>query len=665
MNPDEGSPPNDRPDPYIGTVLAGRYRIIRLLGTGAMGAVYLGEHIKIGRQDAIKVLHPAMERDPEAIARFTRGARNASSIRHRNVCTVYDFGETEDQRAFLAMEYVEGEQLSDLLAREGRLAPKRALHIAAQAADALQAAHFGGIVHRDLKPGNIMIGKDRQGVDLVKVVDFDIAKGGVEGEEDEVTRLGFVVGTPEYMSPEQLTGDPLDGRSDLYSLGLVLFKALTGGYPFPAESTQELMVKRLTEEPLTLGEAAPGVDFPAELQALLDRCLQRKAVDRFDDAGVLAKALRDVAAGTASAASAAPAEVAPAPAVPPTQTVGAAPVPETVVTVAEPEGGRPNTQGVPKWAFAVALGAVVLVGGLVWSVGSSGGGAYALAADPGTLALSVGESAHVQARVLEDGDVVSDVEIGWSSSDARVASVSSAGLVTALEPGRAIVRLTFASVADSVVVVVAAHTAWTLDPSQLSLTAVAGQVGDIRRARLMAGDGNSRVTLTTETSDGAPAPWIRATHAEEGPGAWIEVHVDASDLTPGEYSGRVVLGSTATGEAELTVHAVVTAATRPDPVERIAIEPGDVDLVLSRQLSHLTGSGGAPATAVRDTIGSVLGLSTLTSAQQARAYYVQASALWELGEPCAALRASELAVTLEPEAGAYATLRNQLRELCR
>ncbi len=233
-----GRGPADAGDYQIGSVIAGRYRIVKLLGKGAMGAVYLGEHLRIGRKDAIKVLQTSLERDSTSIARFTRGARNASAIRHPNVCTVYDFGETEEGLAFLAMEYVDGESLSDLLKREGALPLERAGDILCQVGDALSAAHAAGIVHRDLKPANVMLAKRHDGSPLAKVVDFDIAKGSVEGEGDEVTRLGYVVGTPEFMSPEQLTGDRLDGRSDVYSMGVLLFRAVPSQAAFPIWRTR-------------------------------------------------------------------------------------------------------------------------------------------------------------------------------------------------------------------------------------------------------------------------------------------------------------------------------------------------------------------------------------------------------------------------------------------
>jgi serine/threonine protein kinase len=277
----------------IGTVIAGRYRILRRLGEGATAAVFLAEHLKIGRRDAIKVLFGSVAADPEAAARFLRGARNVSAIHHPNVCTIYDFGETHDGIQFLAMEFVPGEALSSLLAREGSVPVDRAIEITRQVAAALQAAHEAGIVHRDLKPGNIMVSRNRDGSDAVKVVDFDIAKGPAEpgAEGSELTRVGYVIGTPEYMSPEQLTGERLDGRSDLYSLGVVLFRMLTGSLPFRGREPQDLMVERLTRAPLRLSEAAPDRRFPPQLQQVLDRALARRPAERQESAAELGREL--------------------------------------------------------------------------------------------------------------------------------------------------------------------------------------------------------------------------------------------------------------------------------------------------------------------------------------------------------------------------------------
>jgi eukaryotic-like serine/threonine-protein kinase len=266
----------------VGQVVADRYHVVKKLGEGGMGQVYLAEHVKMGRRSAIKVMNPSLVHDPDAVARFNREASNASRITHPNVCAIYDFGETPDGLIYLAMEFVEGEPLTDLLKREGALRPERAVQIFLQTADALQAAHDLGIVHRDLKPDNIMISRGRDGRDVVKVVDFGIAKAvGGDSAGQKVTKTGLVVGTPEFMSPEQLSGDQLDGRSDLYSLALVLFRMLTGKLPFEANTSQEAMIKRLTDEPAKLVQASPDKSFPAGLQEVLDAALTRNPVDRY------------------------------------------------------------------------------------------------------------------------------------------------------------------------------------------------------------------------------------------------------------------------------------------------------------------------------------------------------------------------------------------------
>lgn len=253
----------------------GAYEIGALLGAGGMGRVYLAEHVKMGRQCAIKVLHPAMAGDADAVGRFNREAANASRIDHPNVAAIYDFGETPDGLLYLAMQYLEGQTLTQVLHSSGALPPLRACEIIRQAAEGLHAAHAMGIVHRDLKPDNIMITATADSVENVKVVDFGIAKSTGEAGQG-VTRTGIVVGTPEYMSPEQLAGEPIDGRSDLYSLALVAFNMLTGDLPFPEASTGTLVVMRLTQPPRTLAEVRPDVAWPNELQAVMSKALERQ-----------------------------------------------------------------------------------------------------------------------------------------------------------------------------------------------------------------------------------------------------------------------------------------------------------------------------------------------------------------------------------------------------
>ena len=287
----------------VGSVIAGNYHIEKKLGEGGMGAVYLGKHVKMGRKSAIKVMTQSMAHDPDAIARFNREATNAARINHPNVCAIYDFGETTDGLIYLAMEFIEGQSLSDLLEQEGALSPGRAAAIFQQCGDALQAAHDLGIVHRDLKPDNIMLTKGKGGADVVKVVDFGIAKAATGEEGQKVTKTGLVVGTPEYMSPEQLAGDKLDGRSDIYSIALVLYRMLTGTLPFQADNAQEVMIKRLTDEPLPLSAARPDVAFPEQLQTVMDKALQRMPGERYASAAELA---RDVAQAVSGMADTAP-----------------------------------------------------------------------------------------------------------------------------------------------------------------------------------------------------------------------------------------------------------------------------------------------------------------------------------------------------------------------
>jgi serine/threonine-protein kinase len=267
----------------VGTVVADRYHVLRKIGEGGMGHVYLAEHVKMGRKSALKVMRPSAVKDVEAVSRFNREASNASRISHPNVAAVYDFGETSDGIIYLAMEFVEGAPLTSLVEEAGALPPKRAAEIARQAAEGLAAAHDLGIVHRDLKPENLMIATTRDGNDLVKIVDFGIAKAA-GNDAQKVTRTGLVIGTPDYMSPEQLAGDPIDSRSDIYSLGIVTFNMLTGKLPFPSDSAQESMIMRLTDPPKRLGEMRPEVAWPAELEAAVDKALARDASQRYQKA---------------------------------------------------------------------------------------------------------------------------------------------------------------------------------------------------------------------------------------------------------------------------------------------------------------------------------------------------------------------------------------------
>jgi hypothetical protein len=278
-------------DPLIGQLLADRYRIQRTLGEGGMGRVYLAEHERMGRLSAVKVMSTSLASTPEAISRFNREAANASRIHQPNVAAIYDFGETPDGTLYLAMEYVEGETLTALLKREGPLAPPRAAELTAQIADGLHAAHHLGIVHRDLKPDNVIVTKHHDGREWVKIVDFGIAKQ-TKRNDQTVTSLGVAIGTPDYMSPEQLAGESVDARTDLYSLGVVLFNMLTSQLPHAAMTTKQSLVHRLTAKPRTLAEAAPHKAWSPRLQKSLERALSPEPDDRYHSVGDFARDVR-------------------------------------------------------------------------------------------------------------------------------------------------------------------------------------------------------------------------------------------------------------------------------------------------------------------------------------------------------------------------------------
>ena len=352
----------------VGSIIAERYHVLKKLGEGGMGQVYLAEHVKMGRKSAVKVMNPGMVNDADAISRFNREAANASRINHPNVAGIYDFGETPEGLIYLAMEFIEGESLTSLVEKCGALPPMRAADITKQAADGLQVAHEMGIVHRDLKPDNIMIAKNRDGSDCVKVVDFGIAKAA-GAENQKVTKTGLVVGTPEYMSPEQLAGDKLDGKSDIYSLALVAYNMLTGKLPFEGETAQESMIMRLTDDPRPLSLTKPDTSWPAEVQEVMAKALQRKREDRYASASKFGIALyqavehmpRTAAAGATQMIGAMDGATAVVSAPPKTRLDASPPAPPVpVATVASPGKSRaPLYAGAGVAALALAVGAII------------------------------------------------------------------------------------------------------------------------------------------------------------------------------------------------------------------------------------------------------------------------------------------------------------------
>ena len=290
-------PPVPKTDPYIDQVLQGRYRVLSRLGEGGMGVVYVAEHVEIEKKVALKLLRDDFSKRPEVVARFRQEARSASKIGHPNIVDVTDFGQLDDGGVFFVMEHLQGCGLNDIC-RDETVPLTRAVPIIEQIAKALQAAHDMGIVHRDLKPENIFLVEREDAHDIVKVLDFGIAKiSDHDFEGKRLTQTGMIFGTPEYMSPEQASGKPLDHRVDIYALGCIMFELFTGKVPYDGDSFMAVLTQHMFEPIPDIEQINPKTDVPESVRAVVYKAMAKEMDDRYADMDTmrldLERALKD------------------------------------------------------------------------------------------------------------------------------------------------------------------------------------------------------------------------------------------------------------------------------------------------------------------------------------------------------------------------------------
>ena len=314
----------------------GHYKIVSQLGRGGMASVYMAEQLGLERRVALKILQPSLAADEVIVQRFQQEARIAANLHHAHVVTIYDVGEV-DGLYYIAMRYIEGENLGQLLRREGRLEPERALAMLDQVAEALDFAHSRGVLHRDVKPANVMVEEG----DILTLTDFGIARAG---EASHLTATRMVIGTPEYMSPEQARGEPVDKRSDLYALGVLMYEALGGRPPFSAASTPSLLYLHVHEPPPPLSQWRP--DLPQTVSDAVSRALAKDPNDRYQSGREMIAAVRAALAAGAT------------PEGPPTSGL-------THATMVEPTFGRPGPTPVPMTPPPMASPATPAGGGRV------------------------------------------------------------------------------------------------------------------------------------------------------------------------------------------------------------------------------------------------------------------------------------------------------------
>ena len=395
----------------IGKELAGKYRIDGFLKRGGMGAVYKGTHLMLGKPVAIKLINPELVTSADIVDRFQREARAAANLTHPNIVIVHDLGQTAEGELYIAMELVGGRSLKQVIKEDGPMDPDRAVRQLKAMCSALALAHRNAVIHRDLKPQNIMVTEDSEGNEVPKILDFGIAKT-FEPDSTALTATGTVIGTPQYMSPEQAKGMEVDMRSDLYSLGIILYEMLVGKVPFDDNSVPAVLVKHLSEMPAPPRQLRAGLS-PA-LEAVVLRTLEKDPENRYQSAEELSQGLEQALVGVAPLPPPIPATQVDVPTVAETAVTGATTrrvATRPTAPVAQPLPPRPPDSRASKTGLFVGLSAlaVLLLLGFYFLVFRSGPGKVDDAAveaptgEPAAASLDPSSSATVESNEAIEG----------------------------------------------------------------------------------------------------------------------------------------------------------------------------------------------------------------------------------------------------------------------
>jgi serine/threonine protein kinase len=293
------------PDPLIGRLINDRFKIVSLIARGGMGKVYRAEQAPLGRACALKVLNPnySGEHDPEFHKRFFLEASMTSKLTHPNTVTIFDYGRADDDIYYMAMEYLDGHTLHRAIRHAGHFPEERAAHVARQICRALREAHSLGIIHRDLKPANVYLVEHGDEPDFVKVLDFGLVKNVADASGEELTQAGLFMGSPKYMAPEQVNGDRVDARTDIYALGVILYEMLTGKVPFDSATSVSILMAQVKEAAAPMKKTNPSIDVSVAMEDTVARCMAKSPDDRFRSMDEVLAALRRVASSTLSTLS--------------------------------------------------------------------------------------------------------------------------------------------------------------------------------------------------------------------------------------------------------------------------------------------------------------------------------------------------------------------------